>query len=100
VESQMSGINQVHVREDIGLTFPAVLRSILRQAPNIIMVGEIRDFDTAEIAINASLTGHLVFSTLHTNDAPSAITRLLDLGIKPFLLASSLRCTMAQRRWS
>ncbi|MDD5482061.1 MAG: ATPase, T2SS/T4P/T4SS family [Kiritimatiellae bacterium] len=97
VEYQISGINQVHVREDIGLTFPAVLRSILRQAPNIIMVGEIRDFDTAEIAINASLTGHLVFSTLHTNDAPSAIARLLDIGIKPFLLASSLRCTMAQR---
>ena len=97
VEYQISGINQVHVREDIGLTFPAVLRSILRQAPNIIMVGEIRDFDTAEIAINASLTGHLVFSTLHTNDAPSAIARLLDLGVKPFLLASSLRCTMAQR---
>ncbi len=97
VEYQISGINQVQVREDIGLTFPAVLRSILRQAPNVIMVGEIRDFDTAEIAINASLTGHLVFSTLHTNDAPSAITRLLDLGVKPFLLASSLRCTMAQR---
>ena len=97
VEYQIAGINQVQVREDIGLTFPAVLRSILRQAPNVIMVGEIRDFDTAEIAINASLTGHLVFSTLHTNDAPSAITRLLDLGVKPFLLASSLRCTMAQR---
>ena len=97
VEYQIAGINQVHVREDIGLTFPAVLRAILRQAPNIIMVGEIRDFDTAEIAINASLTGHLVFSTLHTNDAPSAIARLLDIGIKPFLLASSLRCTMAQR---
>ncbi|MDO8752458.1 MAG: ATPase, T2SS/T4P/T4SS family, partial [Anaerolineales bacterium] len=72
-------------------------RSILRQAPNIIMVGEIRDFDTAEISINASLTGHLVFSTLHTNDAPSAITRLLDIGIKPFLLASSLKCIVAQR---
>jgi len=97
VEYQISGINQVAVREDIGLSFPAVLRAILRQAPNIIMVGGIRDFDTAEIAINASLTGHLVFSTLHTNDAPSAITRLLDLGIKPFLLASSLRCIMAQR---
>jgi general secretion pathway protein E/type IV pilus assembly protein PilB len=97
VEYQMSGINQVQVREDIGLTFPVVLRSILRQAPNIIMVGEIRDFDTAEIAINASLTGHLVFSTLHTNDAPSAIARLLDIGVKPFLLASSVRATMAQR---
>jgi general secretion pathway protein E/type IV pilus assembly protein PilB len=70
---------------------------MLRQAPNIIMVGEIRDFETAEMAINASLTGHLVFSTLHTNDAPEAITRLLDIGIKPFLLASSLLCTMAQR---
>ncbi|MBU4200453.1 MAG: Flp pilus assembly complex ATPase component TadA [Verrucomicrobia bacterium] len=97
VEYQLSGINQVQVREDIGLTFPAVLRSILRQAPNIIMVGEIRDFDTAEIAINAALTGHLVFSTLHTNDAPSAITRLLDIGVKPFLLASSIRATIAQR---
>lgn len=97
VEYQIAGINQVHVRDEIGLTFPAVLRSILRQAPNIIMVGEIRDFDTAEIAINASLTGHLVFSTLHTNDAPSAISRLLDLGVKPFLLASSMRCIMAQR---
>ncbi len=97
VEYQISGINQVQVREDIGLTFPSVLRSMLRQAPNIIMVGEIRDFDTAEIAINASLTGHLVFSTLHTNDAPSAITRLMDIGVKPFLLASSIRATMAQR---
>ena len=97
VEYQLSGINQVQVREDIGLTFPAVLRSILRQAPNIIMIGEIRDFDTAEIAINASLTGHLVFSTLHTNDAPSAITRLLDIGVKPFLLASSIRAIVAQR---
>lgn len=97
VEYQISGINQVHVREDIGLTFPMVLRSILRQAPNIIMVGEIRDFDTAEIAINASLTGHMVLSTLHTNDAPSAITRLLDIGVQPFLLASSIRATMAQR---
>ncbi len=97
VEYQLSGINQVQVREDIGLTFPAVLRSILRQAPNIIMIGEIRDFDTAEIAINASLTGHLVFSTLHTNDAPSSITRLLDMGVKPFLLASSIRAIVAQR---
>jgi len=97
VEYQMSGINQVPLKEEIGLTYPVVLRSILRQAPNIIMVGEIRDFDTAEISINASLTGHLVFSTLHTNDAPSAITRLLDIGIKPFLLASSLRCIVAQR---
>ncbi len=97
VEYQIAGINQVQIREDIGLDFPAVLRSMLRQAPNIIMVGEIRDFDTAEIAINASLTGHLVFSTLHTNDAPSAITRLQDIGVKPFLLATSIRATMAQR---
>ena len=97
VEYQLSGINQVHVRSDIGLTFAAALRSILRQAPNIIMIGEIRDFETAEIAVNASLTGHLVFSTLHTNDAPSAITRLLDIGVKPFLVASSIRAIMAQR---
>ncbi|MFH1969306.1 MAG: GspE/PulE family protein [Verrucomicrobiota bacterium] len=97
VEYRISGINQVQVREDIGLTFPAVLRSIMRQAPNIIMVGEIRDFPTAEIAIEASLTGHLVFSTLHTNDAPSAIPRLMDIGVKPFLLASSIRATIAQR---
>ena len=97
VEYRVDGINQVQLQEDIGLTYPVVLKSILRQAPNIIMVGEIRDFDTAEISINASLTGHLVFSTLHTNDAPSAIARLLDIGIKPFLLASSMRCIMAQR---
>ncbi|MDD5678949.1 MAG: ATPase, T2SS/T4P/T4SS family [Kiritimatiellae bacterium] len=97
VEYRISGINQVNVREEIGLTFPAVLRSILRQAPNIIMVGEIRDFETAEIAVEASLTGHLVFSTLHTNDAPSAIPRLMDIGVKPFLLASSIRSTIAQR---
>jgi type IV pilus assembly protein PilB len=97
VEYRISGINQVQVRAEIGLTFPAVLRSILRQAPNIIMVGEIRDFETAEIAVNASLTGHLVFSTLHTNDAPSAIPRLMDMGVKPFLLASSIRATIAQR---
>ncbi|MBI2437263.1 MAG: Flp pilus assembly complex ATPase component TadA [Lentisphaerae bacterium] len=97
VEYRLAGVNQVQVREDIGLTFPAVLRSMLRQAPNIIMVGEIRDFETAEIAVNAALTGHLVFSTLHTNDAPSAITRLIDIGVKPFLLASSIRATIAQR---
>jgi len=97
VEYQMSGINQVHVRADIGLTFGAALRSILRQAPNIIMIGEIRDLETAEIAVNASLTGHLVFSTLHTNDAPSAITRMMDIGVKPFLVASSTRGIMAQR---
>ncbi len=97
VEYQMSGINQVQVRTDIGMTFSAALRSILRQAPNIIMIGEIRDLETAEIAVNASLTGHLVFSTLHTNDAPSAVTRLIDIGVKPFLVASSTRAIMAQR---
>ncbi|MDY0146114.1 MAG: type II secretion system ATPase GspE [Kiritimatiellia bacterium] len=97
VEYQMTGINQVQVRADIGMTFSAALRSILRQAPNIIMIGEIRDMETAEIAVNASLTGHLVFSTLHTNDAPSAVTRLIDIGVKPFLVASSTRAIMAQR---
>ncbi len=97
VEYQLTGVNQVHVRTDIGLTFAAALRSILRQAPNIIMIGEIRDMETAEIAVNASLTGHLVFSTLHTNDAPSAVTRLIDIGVKPFLVASSTRAIMAQR---
>lgn len=97
VEYQMAGINQVQVNAEIGMTFPAALRSILRQAPNIIMIGEIRDLETASIAINASLTGHLVFSTLHTNDAPSTIARLLDLGVPPFLVASSLRAVMAQR---
>lgn len=97
VEYQLSGVNQVHVRADIGLTFDSALRSILRQAPNVIMIGEIRDLETAEIAINASLTGHLVLSTLHTNDAPSAVTRLVDIGVKPFLVASSVRSIMAQR---
>ncbi len=97
VEYQMSGINQVHVREDIGLSFAVALRSILRQAPNIVMIGEIRDHETARIATEASLTGHLVFSTLHTNDAPSAIARLQDMGVKPFLVASSVRAVMAQR---
>lgn len=97
VEYQLSGINQVQVRADIGMTFGAALRAILRQAPNIIMIGEIRDLETAEIAVNASLTGHLVFSTLHTNDAPGAVTRLIDMGVKPFLVASSTRAIMAQR---
>ncbi len=97
VEYQMSGVNQVQVNEDVGLTFSAALRSILRQAPNIIMIGEIRDIETANIATEAALTGHLVFSTLHTNDAPSAVTRLLDIGVKPFLVASSLRAAIAQR---
>lgn len=97
VEYQLSGINQVQVQNEVGMTFSAGLRAMLRQAPNVIMVGEIRDLETAEIAINASLTGHLVFSTLHTNDAPSAITRLKDLGVAPFLISSSVRTIMAQR---
>jgi general secretion pathway protein E/type IV pilus assembly protein PilB len=97
VEYQLAGINQVQVNETIGLSFANVLRSILRQAPNIIMIGEIRDFETAEIAVHAALTGHLVFSTLHTNDAAGAITRLIDQGVKPFLVASSLIGILAQR---
>jgi len=97
VEYELSGINQVHVHAEIGLTFSHALRAMLRQAPNIIMVGEIRDLETGEIAINAALTGHLVFSTLHTNDAPSAVTRLVDMGVKPFLVASAVRAIMAQR---
>jgi type IV pilus assembly protein PilB len=97
VEYELAGINQVMVKEDIGMTFAAALRSMLRQAPNIIMVGEIRDLETASIAINASLTGHLVFSTLHTNDAPSTVARLADIGIKPFLIASAVRAIQAQR---
>lgn len=97
VEYQLNGINQVPVNTEVGMTFAAALRAMLRQAPNIIMVGEIRDLETASIAINASLTGHLVFSTLHTNDAPSAVTRLVDIGVKQFLVASSVRAIMAQR---
>lgn len=97
VEYQMSGIGQVQVKDKIGLTFAAALRSILRQDPDIIMIGETRDFETAQIAIQAALTGHLVFSTLHTNDAPSTITRLLDMGIEPYLIASSIVLAMAQR---
>ena len=97
IEYQMTGINQVPVNPEIGMSFPAALRSILRQAPNIIMIGEIRDLETASIATNASLTGHLVFSTLHTNDAPSAVARLIDIGVQPFLVASSVRSIMAQR---
>jgi type IV pilus assembly protein PilB len=97
VEYHFTGLNQCQVHEEIGMTFPAILRSMLRQAPEIILVGEIRDHDTAEIAIQAALTGHLVFSTLHTNDAPSAITRLIDMGVKPFLVASSIQAIMAQR---
>ena len=97
VEYQLAGINQVQVNADINLTFGAALRAILRQAPNIVMIGEIRDLETANIAVQASLTGHLVFSTLHTNDAPSAVTRLIDMGVKPFLVASAVRAIMAQR---
>ncbi len=97
IEYQMPGINQVPVRKSVGMTFAAALKAMLRQAPNIIMVGEIRDKETAEIAINASLTGHMVLSTLHTNDAPSAVTRLVDIGVKPYLVATSLRASMAQR---
>ncbi len=97
VEYQLSGINQVQVNPIVQMTFSNALRAMLRQAPNIIMVGEIRDLETADIAINASLTGHLVFSTLYTNDAPSSVTRLIDMGVKPFLVASSVRAIMAQR---
>jgi type II secretion system protein E len=97
VEYELKGINQIAVRPEIGLTFAMGLRHILRQDPNVVMVGEIRDMETAEIAIRASLTGHLVFSTLHTNDAPSAFTRLIDMGIEPFLVASSVEAIMAQR---
>jgi type II secretion system protein E len=97
VEYELKGINQIAVKPEIGLTFAMGLRHILRQDPNVIMVGEIRDLETAEIAIRAALTGHLVFSTLHTNDAPSAFTRLIDMGIEPFLVASSVEAVMAQR---
>ena len=97
VEYNFAGINQVQMKEDIGLTFSSALRSFLRQDPDIIMVGEIRDYETAEIAVKASLTGHLVLSTLHTNDAPSTVTRLLNMGIEPFLVSSSLNLIVAQR---
>ncbi|MFM9873597.1 MAG: GspE/PulE family protein [Fimbriimonadaceae bacterium] len=97
VEYQVAGIGQIQVRANIGLTFASGLRSIVRQDPDVIMVGEIRDHETAEIAIHAALTGHLVFSTLHTNDAPSAITRLLDMGVEPYLAASSIVGVVAQR---
>jgi len=97
VEYQLPGVNQVHVRTAVGLTFAAGLRAMLRQAPDIIMVGEIRDQETAQIAIQAALTGHLVFSTLHTNDASSAVTRLIDMGIAPFLVASTIQGVLAQR---
>lgn len=97
VEYNVAGINQCQVKEEIELTFAKILRSMLRQAPNVILVGEIRDSEVADIAVQAALTGHLVFSTLHTNDAPSAITRLIDMGVKPFLVASSVQAIMAQR---
>jgi type IV pilus assembly protein PilB len=97
VEYNLLGINQVHVREDIGLTFAAALRSFLRQDPDIVMVGEIRDFETAEIAVKAALTGHLVLSTLHTNDAPSTVSRLLNMGVEPFLVSASVVLILAQR---
>src|SRR5438874_7053482 len=97
VEYYLPGVNQVEVKHNIGLDFQRIIRAMLRQAPNIILVGEIRDNETADIAIQASLTGHLVFSTLHTNDAPSAITRLVDIGVQPFLVASSVIAIMAQR---
>jgi type IV pilus assembly protein PilB len=97
VEYYLPGINQVEVRANIGLDFSRIIRSMLRQAPNVILVGEIRDLETADMAIQASLTGHLVFSTLHTNDAPGSITRLIDMGVQPFLVASSVMAVMAQR---
>jgi len=97
VEYQLAGINQVQVNNDIDFTFSNALRAMLRQAPNVIMLGEIRDYETASIAMQASITGHMVFSTLHTNDAPSAVTRLVDMGVKPFLVASACRGLMAQR---
>src|SRR6202042_3252581 len=97
VEYQMDGINQIHVNPQIGLTFAAGLRHIVRQDPDVIMVGKIRDRKTADIAIRAALTGHLVFSTLHTNDAPSAITRLIEMGVEPFLVSSTVEGVMAQR---
>jgi type IV pilus assembly protein PilB len=97
VEFNLPGINQVQIHEQVGLTFAATLRSFLRQDPNIILVGEIRDLETAEIAVKASLTGHLVLSTLHTNDAPATISRLLNMGIEPFLVATSVQLICAQR---
>src|SRR5204863_5501231 len=97
VEYYLAGVNQCEVKEGIGMTFQAIIRAMLRQAPNIILVGEIRDRETADIAIQASLTGHLVFSTLHTNDAPGAITRLIEMGIEPYLVASTVEMVVAQR---
>src|SRR5439155_13834310 len=97
VEYYLPGVNQVEVKHDIGLDFARIIRSMLRQAPNIILVGEMRDRETAEMGIQASLTGHLVFSTLHTNDAPSAVTRMVDIGVPSYLVASSVVAIMAQR---
>ena len=97
VEFQLAGVNQVQMKESIGLNFAAALRSFLRQDPNIILVGEIRDFETAEIAIKAALTGHLVLSTLHTNGAPETISRLMNMGIEPFLVATAVHLICAQR---
>ena len=97
VEYNMYGVNQVQVRTEIGMTFAAALKAFLRQDPNIIMVGEIRDFETAEIGVKAALTGHLVLSTLHTNDAPSTVSRLLNIGIEPFLVTASVNLVLAQR---
>jgi type IV pilus assembly protein PilB len=97
VEFNLVGVNQVQMKDQIGLNFAAALRSFLRQDPNIILVGEIRDFETAEVAIKAALTGHLVLSTLHTNDAPSSINRMMNMGIEPFLVASSVNLIAAQR---
>src|SRR2546422_258953 len=97
IEYQLTGINQIQVKPQIGLNFASLLRSILRHDPDVIMIGEIRDLETAQIAVQASLTGHLVLSTLHTNDAASAVTRLADMGVEPYLLASSLLGVLAQR---
>ena len=97
VEFNFKGINQVPVKESVGMTYAAALKVFLRQDPDIIMVGEIRDMDTAEIAIKAAMTGHLVFATLHTNDCPSTIGRLIDIGIPPFMLASSITMVLSQR---
>ncbi|NRB28921.1 MAG: Flp pilus assembly complex ATPase component TadA, partial [Roseibacillus sp.] len=97
IEYNLTGVNQSEVKHDIGLDFSRILRAMMRQAPNIILVGEIRDRETADTAIQAALTGHLVFSTLHTNDAPSALTRLIDMGVKPFLVASAVLAIMGQR---
>src|SRR5260221_12980346 len=97
VEYQLRGVNQIQVSEKAGLTFARGLRSILRHDPDVILIGEIRDQETAQIAVQASLTGHLVFSTLHTNDAPGALTRLVDMGVEPYLVASSLEAVLAQR---